>query len=413
MSVDKKRLELESIIGKINKKRSDSSKVEDSKSIVSGTELLESKALSYIPTGISQLDRDLGGGFAKGYISAITGPTNIGKSGLCVEAVIQAQKQGDIPVWVATEDFPRALAIARGVDMDNLYVISSADYGEITIDTLYDILYDNEKKHSRGIAGLVIIDSINALIPKADVDAQKNNGLEGQNQPGRRAAMLSKVLEAIIGRGMLANKTAIILTAHEHVVMGGRVINGIVPVQMSGGKTVEYLSKVIMRLTKMATAKLKEGAHEQVIGHTVKYDITKNHVTGILRKGDYALKHMVGIDNTEAIWNEARHEDFGIITTKRVDKKMVVVFNVLPEVIEFTGTLANAQKFHKENRDLHKKLEDRILALKGVKKKDRAQFLLDTTPDVTIVGMLATDEVSEAIPDVDSEEDSGSPESEE
>ena len=413
MSVDKKRLELESIIGKINKKRSDSSKVEDSKSIVSGTELLESKALSYIPTGISQLDRDLGGGFAKGYISAITGPTNIGKSGLCVEAVIQAQKQGDIPVWVATEDFPRALAIARGVDMDNLYVISSADYGEITIDTLYDILYDNEKKHSRGIAGLVIIDSINALIPKADVDAQKNNGLEGQNQPGRRAAMLSKVLEAIIGRGMLANKTAIILTAHEHVVMGGRVINGIVPVQMSGGKTVEYLSKVIMRLTKMATAKLKEGAHEQVIGHTVKYDITKNHVTGILRKGDYALKHMVGIDNTEAIWNEARHEDFGIITTKRVDKKMVVVFNVLPEVIEFTGTLANAQKFHKENRDLHKKLEDRILALKNVKKKDRAQFLLDTTPDVTIVGMLATDEVSEAIPDVDSEEDSGSPESEE
>ena len=254
---------------------------------------------------------------------------------------------------------------------------------------------------------MIVIDSINGLIPKALADAYSKGGSESQNQPGRRAAMMANYLESVTGRAMLGtNQTAMLLTAHQHVNIGGVSKYG-PPLTMSGGETLKYLAKIIVVLKKdgIATVKDKNG-WEQAVGHTVRYTLSKNHVTGFQRIGSYSLKHMVGIDDTDAVWNLAKDDEFGIITTKRVDKKSVVVFNVLPEVIEFTGKLADAQKFHKENPELHQKLKDRISALKGVKKKDRAQFLLDTTPNVTIVGTLAAEVVSEVVPDVDSEEGS-------
>ncbi len=219
----------------------------------------EKLQVEVIPTGCLQLDFALGvGGLPKGRIIEIYGPESSGKTTVALHAIAQAQKMGGTAAFIDAEHaLDPVYAKALGVDTDNLYV-SQPDNGEQALDICEALVRS-------GAIDIVVIDSVAALVPKAEIE-----GDMGDNHVGLQARLMSQALRKLAGVISKTNAIAIFINQLREKV---GVLYGN-PETTTGGKALKFYASVRIDIRKGEP--IKDGS--AVVGNRVKIKIAKNKV---------------------------------------------------------------------------------------------------------------------------------------
>jgi len=280
-----------------------------------------------IPSGSLMLDFALGvGGYPKGRIIEIYGPESSGKTTLALHAIAEAQKQGGRAAFVDAEhSIDPIYARNLGVDIDDL-ILSQPDSGEQALEIV-------EMLASSGAIDIIVVDSVAALVPQAELD-----GLMADNQVGLQARLMSKAMRKLVA---VLNRSACTIIFINQLREKVGIVYGN-PETTSGGRALKFYASV--RIDIRRSEAIKDG--NDIVGNTVNIKIVKNKVAppfksckvdiiygrGISKEGEILdLSIDMGLIKKSGSWYEYNNERIGQgrETAKEFLKKNEAVFNDL------------------------------------------------------------------------------------
>ncbi|MBO1902102.1 recombinase RecA [Leucobacter weissii] len=298
----------------------------------------ERPPVEVIPTGSIALDVALGvGGLPRGRIIEIYGPESSGKTTLTLHAIANAQRAGGIAAFIDAEHaLDPEYAQKLGVDIDAL-LVSQPDTGEQALE-IADMLIRS------GSVDLVVIDSVAALVPRAEIEGEM-----GDSHVGLQARLMSQALRKITG-GLNQTKTTAIFINQLREKVG--VFFGS-PETTSGGKALKFYASVRLDIRRIQT--LKDGA--DAVGNRTRVKVVKNKMAPPFKQAEFDILYGTGISR------EGSLIDFGV--EHGLVKKSGAWYTY--EGDQLGQGMENSRRFLIENPDIAAEIEDKILVKLGVK----------------------------------------------
>jgi recombination protein RecA len=245
-----------------------------------------------ISTGAISLDIALGiGGVPKGRIVEIYGPESSGKTTLAMHILAEAQGQGGIAAFIDAEHaFDPTYAKKIGISLDELY-ISQPDYGEQALEILETLVRS-------GAFDVIVVDSVAALTPKAEIDGEM-----GDSHMGLQARLMSQALRKLTA---ITSKTNVTIIFINQLRMKIGIMFGN-PETTTGGNALKFYSSIRMDIRRTQT--IKDG--DTVKGHTVKVKVVKNKMAPPFREATFNIIYPNGIDKYSSLLDAA--VQFGVV----------------------------------------------------------------------------------------------------
>jgi recombination protein RecA len=284
-----------------------------------------------IPTGAISIDYALGvGGVPRGRVVEIFGPESSGKTTLALQVIAEAQKLGGMAAFVDAEHaLDASYAQKLGVDIDNL-LVSQPDNGEQALEIVEVLIRSN------GV-DVVVVDSVAALVPKAEIEGEM-----GEAQMGLQARLMSQALRKLTG-AVSKSKTCLIFINQIREKIGVMFGN---PETTTGGRALKFYASVRMDIRRIAS--IKDG--DMVVGGRTRVKVVKNKVAPPFREAEFDVMYGEGISRTGDLLDLA--------VDKRIVEKSGAWFAYSGE--RLGQGRENAKQFLKENPDICKAIEDRV-----------------------------------------------------
>ena len=281
-----------------------------------------------IPTGSISFDAALGvGGIPRGRVIEIFGPESSGKTTIALHIIAEAQRRGGMAAFIDAEHaLDAGYAKKLGVDVDNL-LVSQPDYGEQALEITEALVRSNA-------VDVLVIDSVAALVPKAELDGEMGDSL-----PGLHARLMSQAmrkLTAIVAK----SKISLIFINQIREKIGVMFGN---PDTTTGGRALKFYSSVRVDIRRIAA--IKDG--DRVIGNRTKVKIVKNKIAAPFREAEFDILYGEGISKEGDL--------IDVAAAQNILEKSGSWFSYAGERIG--QGRENARQFLRENTDVRKKME--------------------------------------------------------
>ena len=294
--------------------------------------------VSAIPTGAVNLDAAIGiGGVPRGRITEIYGPESSGKTTLCLHVIANAQRGGGVAAFVDAEhaldiEYARKL----GVDVDNL-LVSQPDTGEQALE-IAEVLVRSSA------VDVVVIDSVAALVPRAEIEGEM-----GDSHVGLQARLMSQALRKLTGAINRSN-TTVIFTNQIREKIGVMFGN---PETTTGGRALKFYASLRIDIRRIGSIKDKE----VLVGNKTRAKIVKNKVAPPFKQADFDIMFNVGIDH------------YGIIVDLGVENEVVQKSGAWFSYgdVRLGQGRENAKQFLQENPQLAAEVEVKVKEILGMR----------------------------------------------